>query len=240
MNAAGDGDGGGGGGEDKPLTKDDIVKLVNETVNGTVTRIERETKKQFSDISGILKELKEKVTTPPAAGSGDGSSGDDGEEGKSKAKADPKVLAELETERRKREKLEKQVADLIADNQNTKAASELASRHADIKTVMSKFSFASDGTRDMAFDYFASKVKRSEDGSLVGPGKDGEVPFDHFIKSHLESNPNLLAAKQSGGAGAQGGEPHRGSKVDASIIRPGMSDENRKAAAKALLAARPQ
>lgn len=234
MDANGDGDGGGGGGgDDQPLKRADIIKLVNDTVNGTVSRIEKETKKQFTQItetlSGLVDKIGSKKEEPPA--------GDDGE---GKSKVDPKVIAQLENERKARERLEKQVNDLLGENKKTKEEAELKERLAEIKSAMSKFSFANEGTRDMAFEYFAGKIKRGEDGALVAPGKDGEVPYDHFIKGHLESNPNLLAAKQSGGGGATGGEPYRGSKFDASVIKPGMTSDQRKAAAAALLQARGQ
>lgn len=241
---AGDGDGGGGGGDDnKPLTKADVVKLVNDTVNGSLSRVEKETKNRFTKLDESLKTLLEKIDGGNKGGTGDGNNRDDDNndddnddtKSKSKSKVDPKVLAQLENERKERKRLQDSIEELKRTNAERERIAEEKERRADINAAMSKFSFASDSTREMAFDYFSGKVKRSEDGALIAAGKSGDVPFDHFIKEYLEANPNLLAPKP-GGSGAQGGGPARPGTVDSATIRPGMTPEERKKAAAAVAA----
>lgn len=213
--AGGDGSDGGGGGFDPVRFKAEIMADVTKSLNGGLSRIERQ-----------LAGLKTPAPAPPKA-DGDDDGGDPAPDPKG-AQADPKLKA-----------LERQIAKLNeslegerkARTETEKAASE-KERQALIRSELAKAGLA-DHAVDDAFRYFRDEIRRSDSGELVA-GAD-ETPFGEFIAKTVQAKPHWLPAKAVNGTGANPGTPGRGGKAfDMDGIKPGMSSEEKAAALSAI------
>ncbi len=139
-------------------------------------------------------------------------------------KAEPAYKAELLDERKRREQLERQVNDLVEENQRSRQAAENAERNAAIRTELQKLGVAK---LDLAFRAVKDDVQRGADGRLVARGEDGDVPLRDYLTRFVGENPELLPARISGGSG-MGSTPKTapgGGAMDLDKIRPGMSAE---------------
>lgn len=208
--AAGDsGDSGGGGGAFDPAKfKTELMGEVSKMVNGFGSRLE----KQLAAL---------KAPAPPA---GEDDGGDPPGDPKGE-KVDPKIKA-----------LEKQLAKLnesLANEQKARTETEKAAAEKErlslIRTELAKHGLAEHAVDD-AFRFFRDEIRRSESGDLVA-GAD-EVPFTDFMKATVEKKSHWLPAKQVGGTGATAGNAGRGGAkgFDTSLIKPGMSAEEKAAA----------
>lgn len=131
--------------------------------------------------------------------------------------------ADLAEERQKRESLEHRVNELIAENQKARIAAEEADRNATIRAELQKLGVAK---LDLAYRAVKDDVYRAEDGRLMAQGG-GDVR--EYLKQFVNENPELLPARISGGSGAGVGTRGEisGGGIDMSMIRPGMSAEER-------------
>jgi hypothetical protein len=129
------------------------------------------------------------------------------------SKAEPAYKAELMEERRKREKLEQRVNELVAENERSRTKAEEAERSAAIRAELQKLGVAK---VDLAY-----KAVKDEIGS------DGAEMRD-FLTRFVWENPELLPARLGGGSGASAGQRMSGGgPVDVDSIRPGMSEEDK-------------
>ncbi len=136
------------------------------------------------------------------SGSGSGAGAGDGAGGEGLKNVDPALAAEIRALRRKNEELSTQFTQIKNENQQTKAEAEKTDLQANLRTKLAKFKLADDNAQNDAFEIFAPKVKRDEEGRIVG--HDG-TPIDQYLDEQLKTRQYLFAPKDVGGAGARGG-----------------------------------
>jgi hypothetical protein len=138
--------------------------------------------------------------------------------------AEPAYKVELVEERRRREKLESRVNELIQENAKARLAAEEAERSSTIRAELQRLGVSK---VDLAFRAVRDDVVRGEDGRLVARGSQGEVGLKDYLTQFVNENPELLPARISGGSGmtpAQKSGP-AASGIDLDKIRPGMNPE---------------
>jgi hypothetical protein len=129
------------------------------------------------------------------------------------SKAEPAYKAELVEERRKRERLEQRVNELVAENERSRTKAEEAERSAAIRAELQKLGVAK---VDLAY-----KAIKDEIGSDSAEMRDVLTRF-------VWENPELLPARLAGGSGASAGQRiSGGGPIDVDQIRPGMSEEDK-------------
>jgi hypothetical protein len=102
---------------------------------------------------------------------------------------------------------------------------EEADRHGQIRSELVRLGV---GKVELAFKVVKDEVKRSEEGALTGPGRDGDVAMRDYLERFVSENPEFLPARIPGGSGTSTpGKPGYGtSHVDLEQIRPGMAAED--------------
>ena len=141
-------------------------------------------------------------------------------------KAEPVHKAELQEERKRREQLERRVNDLIEENKRSRQIAEEAERSSAIRAELQKLGV---GKVDLAFRAVKDDIARSDEGRLVARTDSGEVGLKDYLASFVNSNPEFLPARISGGSGMpaqQKAGAGGSSQVDLDTIRPGMSSED--------------
>jgi hypothetical protein len=129
------------------------------------------------------------------------------------SKAEPAYKAELVEERRKRERLEARVNELVAENERSRSKAEEAERSAAIRAELQKLGVAK---IDLAY-----KAVKDEIGADTSEMRD-------FLTRFVWENPELLPARLAGGSGATAGQRiSGGGAIDVDQIRPGMSEEDK-------------
>lgn len=213
---AGGADGGGAAAAGTALTLESITALLNTTINGAIAKVERR-----------IEKIEKPVVTPPVVVQGGGQQQQTTtpateSEKLAQTKLD-EALARLATveEERKTEKTETQNRELAAE----------------VKTALSEFTWdPTQGGKDIAFDYFKGRAKRTDDGRIMI----GDVELNKYVKEQVPRIfKGMLAARQVGGAGADRSTGGQGGKkpVDLSDIKPGMTKETEAAAVSSILAA---
>jgi uncharacterized phage infection (PIP) family protein YhgE len=195
------------------LKKTDLPKIINASVKPISDGI--------STLQTTLKELTEK--SDPNADDPNADPNAD----PNKAKPDPQLNARLSELERGNRKLSDTVTALTKAKEEAEKRAEESDRHAQIQAALNKYTFKDDKSRKFAFDVFAQRVQRAEDGSLVAD----DLPAAKFIEDEMASLAGLLAPKQAGGAGAGGsdGAPRKGA-INLDSIKPGMTAEETNAA----------
>jgi len=140
------------------------------------------------------------------------------------AKSEPAYKTELQDERKRREQLERRVNDLVEENKRSRQAAEEAERSAAVRAELQKLGV---GKVDLAFKAVKDDIGRTEDGRLVAKTDAGDVSMKDYLASFVNSNPEFLPARISGGSGipAPQKDSTGSSAVDLDKIRPGMSSE---------------
>lgn len=159
-------------------------------------------------------------------GSGSGEGGGEGSGSGSGKAADPALAAQIRAlERRLKESDDRQAA-MKAESDKTKADADLKDLNSNLRTKLAgKFKFADEQALQDAFDIFSPKIKRNEEGAIVG--HDG-TPLEQYLEESMRSKQYLLAPKDAGGAGARnGGRPPGAQPFDINNIKPGMKPEDR-------------
>lgn len=210
----GEGTGGSGGTDTPTLTLELVQAEINKAINGFDKRSGERFKKLETGIDALVANLKPKDDNK------------DGEPDKKQPKADPFTATKL-TE------AEKRIQALEEENTRTRKAAEEKEMDAEVKSALSSFQF-NDGGKDVAYDFYRGKIKRSEEGELVI----GEMSAAKYISEHVpRSLAGLLAPKQVGGSGAKASSGKGGADLDK--IKPGMSKEDAAEIAAAIRAALP-
>lgn len=141
------------------------------------------------------------------------------------AKSEPAYKTELHEERKRREQLERRVNDLVEENKRSRQMAEEAERSATIRAELQKLGV---GKVDLAYKAVKDDVGRAEDGRLIAKSDTGEVGLKEFLSEFVNSNPEFLPARISGGSGipsAQKESSGGSTNVDIDKIKPGMSAE---------------
>jgi hypothetical protein len=141
------------------------------------------------------------------------------------ARDEPAYRTELAEERKKREGLERRLNELVEENRRSRAVAEESERHSSIRTELQRLGV---GKVDLAFRAVRDDVVRNEEGHLVARTEGGEVPVKEFLAGFVNSNPEFLPARISGGSGVTANQKAPGAggtAVDIDKIRPGMSRE---------------
>ncbi len=140
-------------------------------------------------------------------------------------KSEPAYKTELQDERKRREQLERRVNDLVEENKRSRQVAEEAERSAAVRAELQKLGV---GKVDLAFKAVKDDIARTEDGRLVAKTDTGDVAMKDYLAGFVNSNPEFLPARISGGSGIPPAqkESNAGSPpVDIDKIRPGMSSE---------------
>lgn len=218
--------GSGDGNSPVSLKPEEVQAMIDKTINGFAKRWEGESKKQstqlderFNSITQILESLKPKTDPAPTPGKDD-------------PVIPPALKAQLDAERKEREKLANQLQELTQQKKAADEKAERTDREAAIKTEMRKFRFANPESEETVFDALVGKVKRSEDGSLIVD----DTTMSAYLSQYIERRPNLIAAEKVNGTGS-GPAGARTGKFQFENIRPGMSKEEIAQAAEAIRAA---
>jgi len=142
------------------------------------------------------------------------------------AKTEPAYKMELQEERKRREQLERRVNDLVEENKRSRQVADEAERSAAIRAELQRLGV---GKVDLAFKAVKDDIGRAEDGRLVAKTDTGELGLKEYLTGFVNSNPEFLPARISGGSGVPSNqkEPSAGSaSVDLDQIRPGMNPED--------------
>lgn len=140
------------------------------------------------------------------------------------SKSEPAYKTELVEERKRREKLEQRVNELIEENRRSRQAAEEADRSASIRAELQRLGVSK---VDLAYKAIRDDIHRTEDGRLLARTGEGDTDMRGFLARFVSENPEFLPARMSGGSGTPpisrpGSTP---SGVDLDKIRPGMSRE---------------
>ncbi|MBZ5590648.1 MAG: hypothetical protein LAP39_00315 [Acidobacteriia bacterium] len=141
------------------------------------------------------------------------------------ASSEPAHKTELQEERKRREQLERRLNDLVEENKRSRQIAEEAERSAAVRAELQRLGVAK---VDLAFKAVKDDIARTDEGRLVAKTDSGEVPLKDYLASFVNSNPEFLPARISGGSGISTTQksPSGGSLIDVDKIRPGMSSED--------------
>ena len=114
------------------------------------------------------------------------------------AKTEPAYKTELQEERKRREQLERRVNDLIEENKRSRQMAEEAERSAAIRAELQRLGV---GKVDLAFKAVKDDIARADDGRLVAKTEAGDVGMKEYLTGFVNSNPEFLPARISGGSG---------------------------------------
>jgi hypothetical protein len=138
-------------------------------------------------------------------------------------KAEPAYKAELLEERRRREQLERQVNQLVEENQKAKKFAEESDRNAQIRSELQRLGVMK---IDLAHKAVKDDIQRTPDGALIARTSEGEVTAKEYLAKFVQENPEFLPARIAGGSGMTTTPRHSGgSSIELESIRPGMSPE---------------
>jgi hypothetical protein len=138
-------------------------------------------------------------------------------------KAEPAYKAELVEERRRREQLERQVNQLVEENQKAKKFAEESDRNAQIRSELQRLGVTK---VELAHKAVKDDIQRTPEGALVARTAEGELPVKEYLMKFVQENPEFLPARIAGGSGMT--TPPRssvGSGIELESIRPGMSPD---------------
>jgi len=138
-------------------------------------------------------------------------------------KAEPAYKAELVEERRRREQLERQVNQLVEENQKAKKFAEESDRNAQIRSELQRLGVVK---VELAHKAVKDDIQRTPDGALVARTAEGELPVKEYLTKFVQENPEFLPARIAGGSGmTTAPRSSAGSGIELEQIRPGMSAE---------------
>jgi hypothetical protein len=140
-------------------------------------------------------------------------------------RTEPAYKAELQEERKRREQLERRVNDLVEENKRSRQIADEAERSTAIRAELQRLGV---GKVDLAFKAVKDDIARAEDGRLVAKTETGDVGLKDYLTGFVNSNPEFLPARISGGSGIPSSQKPAGGggqTVDLDKIRPGMSAE---------------
>lgn len=231
------------------LSEEQVVALikknvpdVNTIVNNAMSNLKK------TDIPKLLDDrinpLSEKLTTMGTGletllsrgGSGSGGGGEgagngaggNGTGGNGSGVIPPEFNAKLKGLETELTQTKQRIADAEKREKDAESRAETSDRHGKIKMALSNLSFANDRAGETAFTIVEPHVKRQEDGSVIGGDN---LPLEVFFRDFItREHPYLLKGTGSGGAGASGGGSGGGSRAvtaDMSMIKPGMSAQER-------------
>lgn len=136
---------------------------------------------------------------------------------------EPAYKTELVEERRRREQLERRLSELESESQRNRKLAEEAQRSAAVRAELQKHGVAK---IDLAFKAIKEDILTTEEGEFAGQLGKNIVPLTDYIAQFVQSNPELLPARISGGAGTTAGMksalPQTSQAVELERIRPGM------------------
>jgi hypothetical protein len=138
-------------------------------------------------------------------------------------KAEPAYKADLVEERRRREQLERQVNQLVEENQKAKKFAEESDRNAQIRSELQRLGVVK---VELAHKAVKDDIQRTPDGALVARTAEGELPVKEYLTKFVLENPEFLPARIAGGSGmTTTPRSSVGSGIELEQIRPGMSTE---------------
>jgi hypothetical protein len=129
---------------------------------------------------------------------------------------------EQDSERTRREELERRVDELIEENRKSRQMAQEAQMAAAIREELQRAGVAK---VDLAFRAIREDFTRTEDGRVVS----GDVSLRDYVARFVNENPELLPARISGGSGLRPADRAGGDAVELERIRPGMSKEEMEA-----------
>ena len=138
-------------------------------------------------------------------------------------KAEPAYKAELLDERKRREQLERQVNQLVEENQKAKKLAEESDRNVQIRSELQRLGVTK---IDLAHKAVRDDIQRTPEGALVARTAEGEMTAKDYLAKFVQENPEFLPARIAGGSGMTTTPRHSGgSSIELESIRPGMSPE---------------
>jgi hypothetical protein len=136
---------------------------------------------------------------------------------------EPAYKTELVEEKRRREQLERRLTELEGESQRNRKLAEQAQLTAAVKAELQKHGVTK---VELAFRAIKDDILTTEDGEIAGQQGKNLVSLSEYITQFVQTNPELLPARISGGAGTSSptrsilGQP--GGAVELDRIRPGM------------------
>jgi hypothetical protein len=139
---------------------------------------------------------------------------------------EPAHRAELQEERRRREQLEAHVRELL---QKARESEQEVARTRMTSAVRDELQRQGVKKVDLAYRAIKDDIRQDERGGYTVNSKDGDVPLQEFVKKFVDENPEFLPPRIAGGSGSTGtSDDVTAGRVDLNLIRPGMSDEERR------------
>ena len=199
-----------------------IEAVVNKTFNGYDARAKKEAKRfepimaKLDSFEKVFGGMKPKKLAKLLKGKKDTPEGEQKTDFEAKPEAKPEGgKAPIESKKFKR--LTAEVEAIKADRDAAKAQTEKAERKSAVSGALGDFVWASPKSRDLVFEHYFSKVKRSDTGELVIDDEDGEaISFKDFIREDVPTEFDFaLAPKNTGGSGVQKGKSgNRGTTLE--------------------------
>jgi hypothetical protein len=103
----------------------------------------------------------------------------------------PAYRAELEEERRRSERLERRINELVEQNKRARKLAEETERSSAIRAELQRIGVAK---VELAYRCVQQDVRRNEDGRFVGGEPGEEAPLQTFLAQFLNGNPEFLKA----------------------------------------------
>lgn len=204
--------------KDLPKIIDDRINPVNETLKTIGTTLETLVSTNGSGSNGAGSG----TNGAAAAGAGGGANGS------ANSNMSPEVHAELKALRTNFEATKLQVKALEEGKKLAEENAERSDRHGKIKMALSGMQFANDRAGETAFQIVEPQVKRQDDGTVIGGDN---LPLEVFFRDFItREHPYLLKGTGAAGAGASGGGGGTGRgavTADISMIKPGMTPQER-------------
>ena len=200
----------------KGIFAESVSESVNKTFNGYDARAKKEAKKlepamaKLESFSKMFGDMKPKKLAKLLQGKKEKKNKPEGEqtpESEAKPEAKPEG-GKAPIEKKQFKRLTAEVESIKAERDAAKAQTEKAERRSAVSSALGDFNWASPKSRDLVFEHYFGKVKRSESGELVMEDEDGEaLPFQDFIREDIPTQFDFaLAPKNTGGSGVQKGK----------------------------------
>lgn len=228
--------GGGEGGGTGALTMDQV----NVAINGAVAKIKTEMTGTFTTMLKPFEGLGAQLTTLTENLAAIQTTSTEGK-GKKKDGAEDELPPAVALQIKNLNEGQKKLTDALAKEQEKSATAEKKAKDttldSELRTALDQFNFVNPEAKQDAFTLLRGQVEFGEDGSLVAGG----LPMPDFVKDFIPAKKgHLLATEQRGGAGAKPGSAGAKGSFQFEKIGLGMTADDTKQAATAILAALPQ
>ena len=125
--------------------------------------------------------------------------------------------------KRSNQEMQERIQALDEQRADAEAQVEASDRATQVQAALNSYPFANDSSREVAMNFFSSRIQREEDGTLTA----GDLPLKDFVEQQMGNLGGLLQARQVGGSGASASTARGAQAPQMEQIKPGMSKDDR-------------